>query len=577
VGISISQAYSRLRPLLGLTEQVTVIPADRKLSLANPAFKLLYFFAGEVELVLGDGSCHAIRPGDVVIAQPQPKDEGYHYRRGTDGGTRNPGSLHALIIQFDLTPSPSDPGGELALWLRETFRTHRHWPAASTARGGQSTNLDKTCRACQDLLTDPYPLWENAIRIRQACASRNRWMRLLACELARLMLLRLAVAVGQEERPPAPPGQERLEALCREMFISNALPRDGGDESLFERHFGFGTSEFLHRLRVNRAKSLLLNSSTPIGEIGAQVGFASPGTFSRVFRSIAGLSPNQYRRGHSANRLFSIKNESPHKLKLPSPGEHPQPWEWQFRSRAATLSGKTPHLVIALEGEATVELPKGETRTLRVGENSLLLTAKPTRIRGRSFRIALLPLTGFRGRVHLGKAMHPAGWKWLERDLAESIGPLRNALSHKPKGRHERLLLHSLTSTLVYHSLGLAEEPLPPGEGPGCRSRNELLAESAKEYISKYYPRPLTLGEIAYGVGVSEEHLARLFRATTGMSVMRFLFVQRAKEAKRLLGRTRYPIAEIAWRCGFQTLGHFYRTFRSVLGETPGAFRAREK
>src|SRR5690606_187879 len=98
-----------------------------------------------------------------------------------------------------------------------------------------------------------------------------------------------------------------------------------------------------------------------------------------------------------------------------------------------------------------------------------------------------------------------------------------------------------------------------------------------KEYISKHYPRPLTLGEIAYAAGVSEEHLARLFRATTGMSVMQFLFTLRASEARRLLARDRYPIAEVAWRCGFQTLSHFYRTFRSVVGETPGAFRSREK
>lgn len=224
-----------------------------------------------------------------------------------------------------------------------------------------------------------------------------------------------------------------------------------------------------------------------------------------------------------------------------------------------------------------MELPNRQTHCLCAEENSLLLTTRQVRIQGEHFRVALLPLTGFRGRVSLAKTMRPAGWKWLDHGLTEAIIPLREALGHKAENRYERLLLHSLTSTLVYQSLGLAEEPLPPCRTTRGRPRYDLLTESAKEYISKHYSHPLTLGEIAYAVGVSEEHLARLFQTTTGTSVMAFLFEYRARQAKSLLLQNRLSIAEVAYRCGFQTVGHFYRTFRAVFDQTPGGIRSGEK
>jgi AraC-like DNA-binding protein len=49
------------------------------------------------------------------------------------------------------------------------------------------------------------------------------------------------------------------------------------------------------RLRIERAKELLLNPHLRISEIAYEVGFQSLTHFNRVFRRILGKSPTEYR------------------------------------------------------------------------------------------------------------------------------------------------------------------------------------------------------------------------------------------------------------------------------------------
>lgn len=53
--------------------------------------------------------------------------------------------------------------------------------------------------------------------------------------------------------------------------------------------------QYLVAQRIARAKELLRNSDLSITEICAAVGFESLGSFSTLFRKVAGLSPRAYR------------------------------------------------------------------------------------------------------------------------------------------------------------------------------------------------------------------------------------------------------------------------------------------
>jgi transcriptional regulator GlxA family with amidase domain len=85
----------------------------------------------------------------------------------------------------------------------------------------------------------------------------------------------------------------------------------------------------------------------------------------------------------------------------------------------------------------------------------------------------------------------------------------------------------------------------------------------------------LTVAALARRVGVSERHLARLFRAETGTTVADHVEAVRVEAARRLLEDGREGIGAVARRCGFRTVETFHRAFKRRTGITPGEHRAR--
>jgi AraC-like DNA-binding protein/ligand-binding sensor protein len=65
---------------------------------------------------------------------------------------------------------------------------------------------------------------------------------------------------------------------------------------LFKRTTGLTFTDYLARVRIERAKKLLLDPSRRVSEVAYDVGFQSLPHFNRVFRRVAGESPTNYRR-----------------------------------------------------------------------------------------------------------------------------------------------------------------------------------------------------------------------------------------------------------------------------------------
>lgn len=66
--------------------------------------------------------------------------------------------------------------------------------------------------------------------------------------------------------------------------------------TLFAAETGWSPHRYLVNRRIERAKSLMLDTRLTLAEIGVAVGFADPAQFSRVFRQHTGESPRAYRR-----------------------------------------------------------------------------------------------------------------------------------------------------------------------------------------------------------------------------------------------------------------------------------------
>jgi AraC-like DNA-binding protein len=65
---------------------------------------------------------------------------------------------------------------------------------------------------------------------------------------------------------------------------------------VYKQTFHETPHEFLTRLRIERAKTLLAKGSHNVTEACFEVGFSSLGSFSTLFAHRVGLSPSEYRR-----------------------------------------------------------------------------------------------------------------------------------------------------------------------------------------------------------------------------------------------------------------------------------------
>lgn len=87
-----------------------------------------------------------------------------------------------------------------------------------------------------------------------------------------------------------------LEKLAKELGISMGYASD-----IFKKHMGISVMLYSKRLKIERAKTLLLNTDKSILDIGILLGFYDQSHFSRTFKSIAGVSPTQYRNKKTGN------------------------------------------------------------------------------------------------------------------------------------------------------------------------------------------------------------------------------------------------------------------------------------
>jgi AraC-like DNA-binding protein len=81
-----------------------------------------------------------------------------------------------------------------------------------------------------------------------------------------------------------------IDRLAHETGISPAQLR-----RQFGKWFGTSPREYLNRQRLEDARQLLENSDLAVHDIAARIGFQSPAHFNRLFKSVYGVPPAQYR------------------------------------------------------------------------------------------------------------------------------------------------------------------------------------------------------------------------------------------------------------------------------------------
>ncbi len=96
----------------------------------------------------------------------------------------------------------------------------------------------------------------------------------------------------------------------------------------------------------------------------------------------------------------------------------------------------------------------------------------------------------------------------------------------------------------------------------------------AKEYIQEHQTDNLRLGHVAKAVNTSTFYFCKMFKKVTGINFTDYLSRVRIEKSKNLLLNPNLRVSEIAFEVGFQSLTHFNRVFKKLLGQSPTEYRA---
>lgn len=99
----------------------------------------------------------------------------------------------------------------------------------------------------------------------------------------------------------------------------------------------------------------------------------------------------------------------------------------------------------------------------------------------------------------------------------------------------------------------------------------------AEKYLTEHFSDPaLTASVLAARVGLSEVYFRRLFKEAYGIPPKQYILELRIRHACLLLAENSATVTEISKACGFSSVYHFCRAFRSAMGETPSEYRKKE-
>ena len=97
----------------------------------------------------------------------------------------------------------------------------------------------------------------------------------------------------------------------------------------------------------------------------------------------------------------------------------------------------------------------------------------------------------------------------------------------------------------------------------------------ARAFIEQNHAEDLSLGGVAKAVNTSTFYFCKMFKKATGINFTEYVSRVRIESARNLLLNPNLRISEIAYQVGFQSLTHFNRVFKKVVGEAPTEYRAK--
>lgn len=116
--------------------------------------------------------------------------------------------------------------------------------------------------------------------------------------------------------------------------------------------------------------------------------------------------------------------------------------------------------------------------------------------------------------------------------------------------------------------------PQPPPAIEGLESVVDPRVRRAMLMIERTLDHSPPTERIADSIGITQRHLARLFKRALGLSPCSFAQLLRLQRAHRMITEGTEPMTTIAVACGYFDASHFSREYLKFYGSTPTKVRA---
>ena len=145
---------------------------------------------------------------------------------------------------------------------------------------------------------------------------------------------------------------------------------------------------------------------------------------------------------------------------------------------------------------------------------------------------------------------------------------LKNTFAHPDRYRNQAAR-HQLAS-FIYDLYALFVEGR---RGAGDSEEYSIHLERALALFQASIAQSVRLSDIASQLGITPEHLIRLFSGRFGVTPMQYFRRLKLEAAGSMLINSRLSIKEISWQLGYANPFHFSRSFKAFAGVGPRDFR----
>lgn len=178
-------------------------------------------------------------------------------------------------------------------------------------------------------------------------------------------------------------------------------------------------------------------------------------------------------------------------------------------------------------------------------------------------------LCGMQPNTLSGAENNPVLYFLEDRDVVEHILLALYALDQHSAA------YQAASGQLANALLGMVYEKLYRRQQPnGLVEKNtEEFIQNIMQYLDTHFIEPLQLQELGMRFHISPFYLAHIFKAETGISMMKYVMCRKIGESQNLLMNTQIPIGVISEKLGFSDHCHFSTTFKKYIGITPTQYR----